>query len=236
MKFRIAENRKLTLSLMLLALCGSSAAVWAQQDIPLLSEACETQLALSAIPARLRAGATVYIYTPDGFSVSQEGDGALSCIVERNHPLTIIPQCLDQAGAESILPALMFKTERIMSGMPPEQVSEAHAGMLQSQGFKAPERAGVSYMISGYNLIYLAGRDERVTVGPHVMFYAPGLSNADIGGSQKDGTENRGMPFVLDDGPHGYMISYVDHASEPDDVLSACEGELYAFGIEDPMD
>jgi len=208
--------------------------VHAQPAIPVLSEACETQLALSAIPARLRADATVYVHTPEGFVISQSGAGALNCIVERNHPLTIIPQCLDQAGADAILPALKFKTERIMAGLSPEQVSQAHAEMLEAEEFSAPGRAGVSYMISAYNLIYLSARDERVMVGPHVMFYAPGLHNEDIGGSQKDGTENRGMPFVLDNGPHGYMIAYVDHASELDGVISACEGELAAFGLDGP--
>ncbi len=197
-----------------------------------ISAECEAQLALSALPERLRASATVYVYGDEGFT-AQPGQGdTFSCILERNHPLSLIPQCLDRAGTEAILPALMHKTERVLSGNAPNEVRDAFAVSLQQGEYAAPARPGVSYMVSAYNRIYLSARDEIINVGPHVMFYAPGLSNDDIGGSHAAGMSNHGMPFVLDEGPHGYMITYVDQASDTAAVRAACKGQLQPFGFD----
>lgn len=46
-------------------------------------------------------------------------------------------------------------------------------------------------------------RDNIVTLNiPHVMYYAPNVSNKDIGGGKLGGM----YPFVIMPGPHGYMI------------------------------
>lgn len=196
-----------------------------------LSAECEKELALSALPDRLRSEATVYVRNGERYKVVQQGSN-FSCIVERNHPLSIIPQCMDSKGRDSILPALIWKSERIMAGESPEQVTEKYKDKLAKGEFAAPAGAGVSYMTSAFNWIHIAARDQRIAVGPHVMFYAPDVENMQIGGSQQYSQSNRGMPFVLDPGPHGYMISFVEKTSEPDAVLAACDGQLEAFGLE----
>jgi len=196
-----------------------------------LTPECETELALSALPKRLRDQATAYIHTDSGYQRVGQARTTFACIVERNHPLALIPQCLDQAGATTILPALIYKSEQIMAGEPPATVIAAYKTKLQGGEFQAPVRPGVSYMTSAYNRVYLTQRNERIPVGPHVMYYAPGLNNEDIGGSQPDAMQNRGMPFVLDAGPHGYMISFVEKASNSAAVEQACGEQLSAFDI-----
>lgn len=195
-----------------------------------LTPECETELALSALPERLRADAAVYIHDRNTFRQVRDGR-TFSCIVERNHPLALIPQCLDRAGAEAILPALIWKSQRILAGEDPAAVRQAHAERLAAGEYDPPARPGVSYMTSAFNRVHIAARDTRISVGPHVMFYAPGVGNTDIGGSQQHGMANRGMPFVIDEGPHGYMISFVERASETAGVEAACGGDLEAFGI-----
>jgi hypothetical protein len=37
---------------------------------------------------------------------------------------------------------------------------------------------------------------------PHMMYYAPGLTSQDVGATQPPSP----YPFILDQGPHGYMI------------------------------
>lgn len=216
-------QRLLALGLLLAAPCS-----FAQE----LSAACETELALSALPAHLRSDATVYVFDGAGYSVSRQGEGPFSCIVERNHPLALIPQCLDREGTETIFPALVWKSQQVMSGADPDEVRAEHARRLAAGDYGAPDGPGVSYMVSGFNRIHIAERGERIAVGPHVMFYAPGLANDDIGGAHEHGLANRGLPFVLDEGPHGYMISYVEKPSDPAAVASACAGQLAPFGIE----
>ena len=45
--------------------------------------------------------------------------------------------------------------------------------------------------------------DSVVTVNlPHVMYYAPDVSNEDIGAGKRDGM----YPFLILHGPHGYII------------------------------
>jgi hypothetical protein len=58
------------------------------------------------------------------------------------------------------------------------------------------------------------------------MYYAPGVSNAEVGGSLKSMTENIGTPFILDEGPHGYMIVYTEHRADPNEVADTCKGQL----------
>ncbi len=77
----------------------------------------------------------------------------------------------------------------------------------QKTGFyKAPERAGVSYMLSPVLRTYSRPEDsERVDTSnyPHVMYYAPNVSNKDVGGAAQPGGAE---PFVILEGHHGYVI------------------------------
>jgi hypothetical protein len=194
---------------------------------PYLTPECEEALALSALPERLRGDATTYTLTNHGFERSRAGHGPFTCIVERNHPLALIPQCVDAAGAETIIPALIFKSERALAGRSPEEVAAEFEQKARDGEFQAPARPGISYMTSPYNYIYLGTQRGIAQVDPHLMFYAPGLTNADVGGSFAAGTEeNRGLPFVLEPGIHGYMISFVDHASDGQAVRRACDGQV----------
>jgi N-methylhydantoinase B/oxoprolinase/acetone carboxylase alpha subunit len=49
--------------------------------------------------------------------------------------------------------------------------------------------------------------DKVLTMNyPHVMYYAPDVSNEDIGGGKLGGMD----PFVIMPGHHGYMIQPID--------------------------
>jgi hypothetical protein len=71
--------------------------------------------------------------------------------------------------------------------------------------YKAPGRAGISYMLSPILRTY-EHPEESDRVGtinyPHVMYYAPDVSDEDIGAGKMGGME----PFVILHGHHGYMI------------------------------
>ncbi len=193
----------------------------------LASTACEEALALSAPPQRLRDSATVYSLTESGYVRTRDGDGPLTCIVERNHPRALIPQCVDAAGADTIIPDLIYCSQRALEGATPEEIlAEFETRAIRGE-FRAPARPGVSYMTSEYNYIYVSQRQQIVDVHPHLMFYAPNLTNDDIGGSFEAALEEyRGLPLVLEPGIHGYMISFVDHASDATGVMRAGGGQV----------
>lgn len=82
-------------------------------------------------------------------------------------------------------------------------------GASSNQDTKAPERVGISCMVSPIPRTYdnPEENDRVVTINyPYVMYYAPNVSDKDIGGGQRDGM----YPFVIMPGPHGYMIHPID--------------------------
>ena len=72
--------------------------------------------------------------------------------------------------------------------------------------FIAPRRAGVAYMLSQDNRPYNPSTGKTGRFPPHVMFYAPNLTNEDIGFSREAFQEDRQLPFIAYQGPHGFMI------------------------------
>lgn len=193
----------------------------------LASTACEEALAPSALPQRLRDSATVYSLTGSGYVRSRDGDGPFPCIVERNHPQALIPRFVDAAGADTIIPALIYRSQRALEGATPEEILAEFETKASRGEFLAPPRPGVSNMTSEYNYIYLSQRQQIVDVHPHLMFYAPNLTSDGVGDSFEAALhENRGLPFVLEPGIHGYMISLVDHASDATGIRRACAGPV----------
>jgi hypothetical protein len=80
---------------------------------------------------------------------------------------------------------------------------------FKSGYYHAPERAGISYMLSPILRTYFnpEENDKVVTINyPHVMYYAPDVSGKDIGAGKLGGM----YPFVIMPGPHGYFIQPVD--------------------------
>lgn len=191
-----------------------------------LSQACEIAVAKSALPARLRADASVYALVDGNYRKVVEGDGVFTCVVERNHPDSVIPQCMDQAGVDTVLPAIIDRSEMLVSGASLEEVTSTNQEKLHHGEYSAAARPGVNYMLSDYNYIYVSSAQAIMKVPPHVMFYAPGISNEDIGGSFQDMVQNIGTPFVFSEGPHGYMVTYSEHSADPAEVTQACADEL----------
>ncbi|MDX1556564.1 MAG: hypothetical protein R3212_11100, partial [Xanthomonadales bacterium] len=130
------------------------------------------------------------------------------------------------AGVDSVLPAIIDRSEMLVAGTDLEAIEAANRQKLDSGHYHPASRPGVNYMMSDYNYIYVASAQSVLKVPPHVMFYAPGLSNADVGGSFQGMAENLGTPFVFQEGPHGYMLTYTEHRADPNEVAMACAGQL----------
>ena len=184
----------------------------------------EIQLALSALPQRLRDNATVYILNPDkGFEVARKGTNGFHTFVARtgddafrgSWPLTeyrddiLYPISFDKAGTEAQMRVFFDAAEMQAKGTPPGELKRIIKDRYKSGYYKAPERAGISYMLSPILRTYFNPEesDHAGTVNfPHVMYYAPNVSNEDIGGGKLGGME----PFVIMPGHHGYMIQPID--------------------------
>jgi len=191
-----------------------------------LSEACEIAVARSAAPRHLRDNASVYALRDGRYEKVVSGDGPLTCVVERNHADALIPQCMDSAGVDSVLPAILDRSRMSLDGASFDELTAASGTRLDAGDYAAPARSGISYMMSAYNYIFVPSAGRVLRVPPHVMFYATGVTNEEIGGSFESMVNNIGTPFILNEGPHGYMVVYTLYPASPDEVAEACRGEL----------
>jgi hypothetical protein len=184
----------------------------------------EIQLALSALPPHLRDNATVYVLNPDkGFEVARKGTNGFHTFVARTgddafrgswaftkyRDDILYPISFDAAGAKEPMRVFFDAAEMQAKGTPPGELKKIIKDRYKSGYYKAPERAGISYMLSPILRTYYnpeeSGEesDSVPTMNiPHVMYYAPNVSNEEIGGGKLGGM----YPFIIMPGPHGYMI------------------------------
>jgi mannose-6-phosphate isomerase-like protein (cupin superfamily) len=192
----------------------------------------EITLALAAAPPHLRDAATVYVLERNGYVVARKGTNGFTCLVHRDHPMNQKPTCWDREGSETIVPAVLKEGELLMQGKSvPEVRAEIKKG-FDAGTFIAPRRPGVAYMLSNGNKNYNARTGGVDIFPPHVMFYAPNLTDADIG-SKGDGAG--GLPFTAYNGPHGYMITMVPQPASEANMTqdSGTKAKAQAFGIEE---
>jgi hypothetical protein len=183
----------------------------------------EIQLALSALPPHLRDNATVYVLNPDkGFEVARKGTNGFHAFVARTGddafrgtwPLReyrddiLYPISFDQAGAKEQMRVFFDAAAMQATGTPAGDLKRMIKDRFKTGHYKVPERTGVSYMLSPILRTYVNPEesDSVATANlPHVMYYAPNVSNEDIGGA-KPGLPPPMYPFVIMPGPHGYFI------------------------------
>jgi hypothetical protein len=176
-----------------ISLVGIAAAPLAQSaktTIEQMPANLETRLALSAAPVGLRDRATVYLLDPrTGYHVTRPGTSGVTCIVQRTaweladfRNDIYIPLCYDAAGTKSYLNVIMQAAALRAQGMGPDALKAEIEKRYRDGTYRVPEKAGVSYMVAPIQRT-VAPPDLKVhTVSmPHVMFYAPNVTNEDIG-------------------------------------------------------
>ncbi|MBT8079465.1 MAG: hypothetical protein KJO31_12870 [Gammaproteobacteria bacterium] len=206
----------------LLAICANAYA----DNFRALTQRCEESLALSALPSALRERANVYVWSDGKFRRTISSDGGFHCVVQRNHPESIIPECVSSTGEDSILQGIMAQTRMTADGLSPEEIQERTASMIEAGKIATPSEPGVNYMMSAYNRIYSANAGKMLDIGPHTMFFAPNASNAVIGGSFEMATATKGFPFVAEAGAHSYIVTFTSQSAETADVEQHCAGQI----------
>jgi len=187
--------------LALAAQMGVTAAVMAQvagaADIKtpaLMDRQKETALALSACPPMVAANAAVYVLDKSGYVKIRESQNGFTAIVQHSMPTSQEPQCMDTEGARTFLPRMLKVAELRAEGKRPDEIKGIIADAVAKGDLQPPRRAGVDYMLSTENMVPdTKGGVEHFP--PHVMFYAPYLTNAELGsGGQSAG--GRLQPFT----------------------------------------
>lgn len=173
-----------------------------------LPRAGEVALAESAGPVHIVKDATIYALEKEGFVVVRKGTNGFTCLVTRTVPGSQEPLCLDGEGTAALLPRYLDAARYRAQGLSPAEVKTKLAEGFLSGKYRAPRQAAFSYMLSCENWVPVSAT-EVIPYPPHVMFYVPYLTNADIGANFKDPW----LPFVVDDGPHAIVIVRVGEDS-----------------------
>jgi len=214
-----------TLTLLLLALAGTTAnATEATPALTPMPEALEIRFALSAIPLALREKATVYVLdAAKGYRIAREGSSGIACLVERTQwelaefrDDLYVPLCYDAAGMpylRAIMDTAALRAQGVDAG-----ALKARIEPRFRDGTYVPRKAGLSYMVAPV-MRTLGPPDMRMhtMAMPHLMFYAPGLGNADIG-ARPDLADPASLrwPFIDRQGidEHSYIIQMVGEAEK----------------------
>src|SRR5262245_39416782 len=218
------ESILATLTISLIGLASSIRA--AENTIEQIPAKLESQYALSALPPALRDRATVYLLDPaKGYRLSRQGSSGLTCLVERTaweladfRNDIYIPLCYDAAGTESYLKVIMDAAMLRAQGMAPAALKAEVERRYRNETYRVPEKAGLSYMVAPVmRTVGPPDMNVHTMAMPHLMFYAPNITNEDIG-AVPDLTVPTSLlnPFIDRQGigEQSYMIQLIGEAEK----------------------
>jgi len=137
----------------------------------------EIALAQSAAPESISRDAEVQVLRRLGFETAVKGKNGFVCIVERSwtsapdadfwNPKVRTPICYNAAGARSLLPRNIKRTNLILTGRTKAEVDETIVAAVDKKELPAMEPGAMCYMMSkqGY------GGDSVAHWPSHVMFF-----------------------------------------------------------------
>jgi hypothetical protein len=219
---------------------AQKSANWELEKIPIN---LETDFALSALPPQLRHDATVYLLDPKkGYYIAHKGANGFICFVTRTEwewsefrKDNAAAISYDAEGAKTIFPVYMdVAAMRATGKFTPLQIKNIVIDRIRKGIYKAPARTGISYMLAPVMRTYPGTPDHHKVMTmnmPHYMFYAPYLTNTDIGNipnGEADGPVviNPGALFLGERrGPYGYIILPAG-AAEKAKIISENKGLL----------
>jgi hypothetical protein len=194
-----------------LALAGSAALGRSAPASPIVGKTAvtvypldrEIALALDAAPAHLRDGAGVYALEASGFVLVRKSANGFNCIVNRDGPHNEKPVCFDPVGSKTVLPVDVRVGDLLLAGVGMRDINAEIAMGFKTGKYHVADLPGVAYMLSNHNYDYDPASNTINVFPPHVMFYAPYLTDKDIGSK---GDFAYGLPSIGYQGPVGFMI------------------------------
>jgi hypothetical protein len=161
--------------------------------------AIQIALAESAGPP-VAKDAAIYVLGPAGYTKVRDSRNGFTCLISRERPDTLEPECFDAEGTATVVPVRMFiETERA-AGTADTRITALVEEGYKNGRFKAPAKPGLVYMLSPHNYVFDPERKAIVHFPGHLMFYAPYATQKDVGSGP-------GAPYIVAPGtPHALMI------------------------------
>jgi hypothetical protein len=160
----------------------------------------QIELAKQAGPEDVAASATIYVLGPNGYDKAVEGSNGFSCLVERELPTTMEPECYDAEGSATTLRVRLFVEKQRAAGTDETEIEQQVAAGYKSGKFQAPKKPGICYMLSDYNYVLDPDSKQVIHFPGHLMFYAPYATAKTVGAG-------KGAPYLVHPGqPDALMI------------------------------
>jgi hypothetical protein len=198
-----------------------------------MPESLEVRLALSALPPTLRENASVYVLDPDNGYVLQRTGSGQTCFVGRTEWKfadyrndVYDPICYDAVGSKTHMRVWFDVAELRAKDVKPEAMKNQIEASFRDGIYKAPDHPGMSYMTAPLMRSYMSldpkDKESVMTMSmPHIMYYAPNTTAADIGSMPCPPCAP--YPFVFEPGPHGYIIQRLGDAESAKIVADEAE-------------
>lgn len=192
---------------------GEKASLRFSADTP---RARQLELARSAAPPEISDQATLYVLGPKGYEVAQQGSNGFSCLVEREIPETQEPECFDAEGSATTLPARLRVEELRAQGVAEDKIAKEIEEGYKTGKYKAPRKTGIVYMLSAENWVLADAATRQIFhFSPHLMFYAPYITERDVG-NVNGRNAAPGIPYILHPGRPDALIIVVPQLPEKD--------------------
>jgi hypothetical protein len=157
-------------------------------------------LAESAAPPVVARDASVYVIDAQGYRLVRTGTNGFTCLISRERPDTLEPECFDAEGSATTVKVRLFTESQRAKGVSEAVIGRETDARYVTGEFLAPRRPGLVYMLSEHNYVFDPGRKAIVHFPGHLMFYAPFATEKEIGSGP-------GAPFIVAPGtPHALII------------------------------
>lgn len=159
----------------------------------------QIRIARSAAPEEVSDHANIYTLERKGYQLAVEGYNGFSCLIEREKPNTMEPECYDAEGSRTTLKVRLFVEQQRANHAREEETERLVKAGYKSGRFRPPSKPGIVYMLSGSNYVLNPQSGKIIHFPGHLMFYAPFATEKTIG-------SGAGAPYIV-------------HPGEPDALL-----------------
>jgi hypothetical protein len=180
----LRQRRVFSLIIAVASMAGFASAAHAASSglPPLMPEQEEISAALEGLPPHLREQAGVFVLRSKGYERVRESRNEFNCVLIREWGKSFESQCYDAEGTATILPIVLLSSQLLAKGTSEAEIDAAVAERYASGELRAPQRVGITYMLSKRNIVVLDRKTKRVgPAPPHLMFYSPYAKPEDFG-------------------------------------------------------
>jgi hypothetical protein len=174
---------------------------------PLMVPDVEAGLAASAAPPAIAKSARLFLLRRGGFVLYREGSNGFTCFVARTIPREVEPICYLDREEKHTLVAREFEEQKLRERGLSDTEVDAEIGKSYREGrLRPPQSFGLAYMLSPCNRVSNQ-QGKIVAEPPHLMFYAPYATNAELGLTPSHEHDGHFSPFILFEGePWAFLV------------------------------